>query len=50
MNIRHRVTLMPEERDQLRTLTSGGKGRVRRLKRAQILLAADSGATGDAIA
>ncbi len=50
MNVRYRVTLSPEERTQLEVLISGGKGRVRRLKRAQILLAADAGASTDAIA
>jgi transposase len=44
------VTLSNEERERLRALVSGGKGRVRRLKRAQILLAADAGATDEAIA
>ena len=41
MNIRYRVTLTAEERHQLQALTSGGHGAVRRIKRAQILLAAD---------
>ena len=50
MNVRYRVTLSPEERDQLQRLVSGGKGKVRRLKRAQILLAADAGALVDDIA
>lgn len=40
MNVSYRVTLSPEERAQLQTLVNGGKGKVRRLKRAQILLAA----------
>ena len=47
MNVRYRITLTPEERDQLRGMVQAGKGRVRRLKRAQILLAAASG-SGDA--
>lgn len=50
MNVRYRVTLSSEERAQLRGLVSGGKGRVRRIKRAQILLAAEAGATDDTIA
>jgi transposase len=50
MNIRYRVTLVPEERIQLEELVRGGKGSVRRVKRAQILLAADSGSTDEAIA
>jgi transposase len=50
MNIRYRVTLSSEERAQLQGLVSGGKSRVRRIKRAQILLAAEAGATDDAIA
>ena len=47
MNIRYRITLTSEERDQLRGMIQAGKQRARRLKRAQILLAAASG-TGDA--
>lgn len=50
MNLRYRVTLTVEERTQLESLVSGGKGRVRRLKRAQILLAADVGVSADTIA
>src|SRR5438128_2713972 len=50
MNVRYRITLSSEERAQLRTLVSGGKGRVRRIKRAQVLLAADAGETDEAIA
>lgn len=50
MNIRYRVTLSEEERSTLERLISGGKGAVRKLKRAQILLAADAGSTDDAIA
>lgn len=50
MNIRYLVTLTAEERVQLEALVSGGKGPVRRLKRAQILLAADSGSTHETIA
>ena len=50
MNIRHRVTLSAPERSSLEILVKGGKGAVRRLKRAQILLAADAGSTDEAIA
>ena len=50
MNIRYRVTLTADEREQLRNLVRGGKGAVRRIKRAQILLAADAKSTGEAIA
>src|SRR5438309_2209571 len=50
MNIRYRVTLTADERTQLVTLIQGGKAAVRRLKRAQILLAADAGRTDEAIA
>jgi transposase len=44
MNIRYRVTLSSEERTQLQELVAGGKGAVRRIKRAQILLASEAGA------
>jgi transposase len=50
MNIRYRVTLIPEERQQLEALVRGGKGAVRKLKRAQILLAADARSNDEAIA
>jgi transposase len=50
LNVRYRVTLSHEEREQLRELVRGGKGRVRRLKRAQILLAAEAGASDESIA
>lgn len=50
MNIRYRVTLTEEERDRLQRFVSGGKGAVRKLKRAQILLAADAGSTDEIIA
>jgi transposase len=45
MNIRYHVDLTSEERDELNKLLSGGKCAVRRLKRAQILLAADAGSS-----
>jgi transposase len=50
MNVRYQVELSQTERDQLIALLSGGKHAARRLKRAQILLAADSGASDEAIA
>jgi transposase len=40
---KYHVTLTDEEREQLRKLTSKGKVSVRKLKRVQILLAADAG-------
>ena len=45
MNIRYRVELSQSECDQLTALLSGGKHPARKLKRAQILLAADAGAS-----
>ena len=50
MNVRYRVELDQSEREQLTALLSGGKHAARKLKRAQILLAADSGVSGEAIA
>jgi transposase len=50
MNVRYRVTLAASERAQLATMLLGGKGPVRRLKRAQILLAADNGSKDEEIA
>jgi transposase len=50
MNVRYRVELSQTERAQLAALLSGGKQAVRRLKRAQILLAADAGASDGEIA
>jgi transposase len=49
MNVRYRITLTSDEREQLSALVQGGKGRFRRLKRAQILLAAASGSSDGAI-
>jgi hypothetical protein len=47
MNIRrNRVELSVEERDELTKMLSAGKCAVRKLKRAQVLLAADTGASG----
>jgi transposase len=50
MNVRYRVELNQTERDELKALLSGGKHAARKLKRAQILLAADAGVSDDAIA
>jgi transposase len=49
MNVRYRVELSQTERDELKALLSG-KHAARKLKRAQILLAADAGASDDDIA
>jgi transposase len=50
MNVRYRVELSEVERDELEAILSGGRHAVRKLKRAQILLAADAGARDDDIA
>src|SRR5262245_31437205 len=50
MNIRFRVTLTKDEGDRLQQLVSSGKGAVRRIKRAQILLAANDGSGDEVIA
>ena len=50
MNVRYRVTLTVSERAQLAAFVLGGKGAYRRLKRAQVLLAADRGSTDAEIA
>jgi transposase len=50
MNIRYRVELSQTERVELAALLSGGRHAARKLKRAQILLAADAGASDDDIA
>ena len=50
MNVRYRVELSQTERAELNCLLSGGKHAARKLKRAQILLAADAGASDDEIA
>ena len=50
MNVRYRVELSQAERDQLTEMLRGGKHAARKLKRAQILLAADAGASDAAIA
>ena len=50
MNIRYRVELSEAERTQLQSLLSGGRHAARKLKRAQILLAADCGVADEEIA
>ena len=50
MNVRYRVELSQAERDHLTEMLRGGHRAARKLKRAQILLAADNGATDAAIA
>ena len=50
MNVRYRVTLTQYERNELAALLSGGKQPARKLKRAQILLAADAGVSDEDIA
>jgi transposase len=50
MNVGYRVELSQAERSELMALLSGGKHAARKLKRAQILLAADAGTSDEAIA
>jgi transposase len=50
MNVRYVVELTDEERAELRAFVSGGSKRVAKVKRAQILLAADDGARDGEIA
>jgi transposase len=50
MNIRYRVDLSEAERIELQTLLRGGRHAARKLKRAQILLAADAGMPDETIA
>jgi len=50
MNVRYRVELSQAERCELTTMLSGGKHAARKLKRAQIFLAADAGSSDDEIA
>jgi hypothetical protein len=49
MNVRYRVELSQTERGELKALLNGGKHAARKLKRAQILLAADAGASDEEI-
>ena len=50
MNVRYRVELSQAERDELTAMLSTGKCAARKLKRAQILLAADAGCGDEEIA
>lgn len=50
MNVRYRVELSQAERAELQALVRGGKHAARKLKRVQILLAADAGAGDEEIA
>ena len=50
MNLRYRVELNQAERCELTAMLSGGKRAARKLKRAQILLAADAGRGDEEIA
>ena len=43
MNIRYRVDLSEAEREELTALLNGGRHAARKIKRAQIVLAADAG-------
>jgi transposase len=49
MNIRYRVDLSEAERAELTTLLKGGRHAARKIKRAQILLAADTGVSDEVI-
>jgi len=50
MNVRYRVELTQAEREELTVLLSGGKHAARKLKRAQVLLAAEAGVDDETIA
>jgi transposase len=50
MNVRYRVELSQAERSELTAMLSKGKRAARKLKRAQILLAADAGCSDEEIA
>lgn len=50
MNLRYRVDLDQLERDELTAMLRSGKHPARKLKRAQILLAADAGQSDETIA
>jgi transposase len=50
MNVRYRVTLTQDERNALAAVLSGGQQPARKLKRAQVLLAADAGVSDEDIA
>ena len=50
MNVRYRVELSQTECGQLNAVPSGGEHAASRIKRAQILLAADTGVSNEEIA
>jgi hypothetical protein len=50
MNVRYRVELRQAERHQLIAMLNGGRHAARKLKRAQILLAAEAGRSDEEIA
>ncbi len=50
MNVRYRAELIQTEREELSALVSGGKHAARKVKRAQILLAAGAGTSDNDIA
>ncbi len=50
MNVRYRVELRQDERDELTAMLGGGRHAARKLKRAQILLATDVGCRDEEIA
>jgi hypothetical protein len=50
MNVRYWVELSQAERGELTAMLSKGKRAARKLKRAQILLAADAGCSDEEIA
>src|SRR5687768_8988655 len=50
MTVRYRVDLSDAERTELQALVSGGRQAVGKVKRAQILLAADAGRSDEQIA
>jgi transposase len=50
MTVRYRVELSEAERHELRAMLNGGRHAARKLKRAQILLAADAGLPDETIA
>jgi Homeodomain-like domain len=50
MNIRYQVELSEAEGARLTAMLSGGKHAARKLKRAQVLLAADAGASDEMVA
>ena len=50
MNVRYRIELSQVEREELTAMLSGGKHAARKLKQAQILLAADIGSRDEEIA